>query len=121
MRGNASKDKTPTEHAVLLPSRKESGVSEKQYDSIKETLEAPPEKKRKRTKYTEEEKMKIVKYAASHGVASALRYFRKDFPNLTESTVRPWLSKYRDEIKKKSADLQSYPRKEGDLFYFQLN
>ena len=48
--------------------------------------------------------MKVVKYACSHGVTNAIRFFKKEFPNLTESTVRPWVSKYKEEIKKKSAE-----------------
>ena len=53
--------------------------------------------------YKEEEKMKVVKYTCSHGVTNAIRFFKNEFPNLTESTVRPWVNKYK-EIKKKSAE-----------------
>ena len=52
--------------------------------------------------YKEEEKMKAVKYACSHGVTNAIRFSKKEFPNLTEMTVRPWVNKYKEEIKKKS-------------------
>ena len=48
--------------------------------------------------------MKFVKYACSHGVTNAIRFFKKEYPYLTESTVRPWVSKYKEEIKKKSAE-----------------
>ena len=48
--------------------------------------------------------MKVVKYACSHGVTNAIRFFKKEFPNLTENTLRPWVSKYKEEIKKKSAE-----------------
>ena len=54
--------------------------------------------------YKEEEKMKVVKYTCSHGVTNAIRFFKNEFPNLTESTVRPWVNKYKEEIKKKSAE-----------------
>ena len=40
--------------------------------------------------------MKVVKEACSRGVTKA--------PNLTESTVRPWVNKHQEEIKKKSAE-----------------
>ena len=60
-------------------------------------------KKRKVT-YKEEKKMKVVKHACSHGVTNAIRFFKKEFLNLTESTVRPCASKYKEEIKKKSAE-----------------
>ena len=48
--------------------------------------------------------MKVVKYACSHGVTNTIRFFQKEFPNLMESTVLPWVSKYKEEIKKKSAE-----------------
>ena len=48
--------------------------------------------------------MKVVKYACSHGVTNTIRFFKKEFPNLIESTVLPWVSKYKEEIKKKSAE-----------------
>ena len=48
--------------------------------------------------------MKVVKYACSHGVTNTIRFFKKEFPNLTESTVRPRVSKYKEEIKKMSAE-----------------
>ena len=37
--------------------------------------------------YKEEEKIKVVKYACSHGVTNAIRFFKKDFPNLAGNTV----------------------------------
>ena len=73
---------------VILPAKEDFGVSGKEYDSIKETLEAHPETKKRGVTYKEEEKMKVVKYACSHGVTNAIRFFKKEFPNLTESTVR---------------------------------
>ena len=48
--------------------------------------------------------MKVLKYACFHGVTNAIRFFKKEFPNLTESTVCPWVNKYKEEIKKKSAE-----------------
>ena len=48
--------------------------------------------------------LKVVKYACSHVVKNTIRFFKKEFPNLTESTVVPWVNKYREEIKKKSAE-----------------
>ena len=65
--------------------------------------------------------MKVVKYASSHGVTNAIRFFKKKFPNLTESTVRPWVSKYKEEIKKKSAECVIISQTKGDPFYFQWN
>ena len=33
--------------------------------------------------------MKVVKYVYSHDITNAIKFFEKEFPNLTESTVRP--------------------------------
>ena len=40
------------------------------------------------TKFTAEQKAGIRKRAAEHGVAATIRYFRKQFPDLKESSVR---------------------------------
>ena len=47
-----------------------------------------------------EEKARIGKRAAEHGVTGAIRYFSKVFPgrSLKESTVRTWKKKYLQEI-----------------------
>ena len=39
----------------------------------------------------------------SHGTINAIKHFRQDFPNLTESTLQPWVAKYRLEAKKTSS------------------
>ena len=48
--------------------------------------------------------MKVFKYACSHGVTNTFRFFKKELPNLTKSTVRPWVNKYKEEMKRKSAE-----------------
>ena len=79
---------------ITLPSRAEAGVSSSEYDNIVAEVEIVPNKRR-RTTYHERDKVKIAKYANTSGVASAIKFFQRDFPKLTESTVRPWLKKYR--------------------------
>ena len=54
--------------------------------------------------YKEEEKMKVAKYSCLRGVTNTIRISEKEFPNLMESTVLPWVNKYKEEIKKKSAE-----------------
>ena len=71
-----------------LPPQEDYGIiSGKEYDSIKDTPDLHPETKKRRVTY-KEEKMKVVKYACSHGVTNAIGFFKKAFPNLTESTVQ---------------------------------
>ena len=88
-----------------LPSKEDFGIiSGKEYDSIKDMLDLHPETKKRRVMYKEEDKMKFFKYACSHGVTNAIRFFKKEFPDLTESSVRYWVNKYKEEIKKKSTE-----------------
>ena len=56
---------------------------------VSKILDLHPETKKRRVTYKEDEKMRSVKYACFHGVTNAIRFFKKEFPNLTESTVRP--------------------------------
>ena len=46
------------------------------------------------TVYTGEERARIGRFAAENGNASALKRFRGDFPDLSESTVRGFKTKY---------------------------
>ena len=87
---------------ITLPSREEAGVSSTEYDNIVAEVEIVPNKRR-RTTYHERDKVKIAKYANTYGVASAIKFFQRDFPKLTESTVRPWLKKYRAGLQKSSS------------------
>ena len=76
---------------ITLPSREEARVSSTEYDNIVPEVEIVLNKRR-RTTYHERDKVKIAKYANTYGVASAIKFFQRDFPKLTESTVRPWLT-----------------------------
>ena len=45
-----------------------------------------------------DQKAKIGKYAAENGTTNAIRHFSKEFPNLKESTIRGWKSRYLVEL-----------------------
>ena len=45
--------------------------------------------------------MKIAKYADLYGIANAVRRYSKEFPNISENTVRGWLKKFRGELTRK--------------------
>ncbi|PFX26609.1 hypothetical protein AWC38_SpisGene8728 [Stylophora pistillata] len=99
---------------IILPSREESGVFHSEYVSIVTEVQSMPQVKRKRKTYREGEKIKIAKYADSHGTVNAIKHFRQDFPNLTESTLRPWVAKYRLEARKtSSSDCSQISEKRG--------
>ena len=52
------------------------------------------------TKLSSEEKAKIAKRAAEHGVAATIRYYAKrGFPHLKESSVRTWRNAYNRQIR----------------------
>ena len=59
--------------------------------------------------------MKVVKYVCSHGATNAIKFFGKEFPNLTESNVSPWVNKYKEEIKKKSSECAIISETRGRL------
>ena len=47
--------------------------------------------------FGEKEKQEIAKFE----VAAAVRKFKKNFPTLTESTIRPWVKRYKENLKEK--------------------
>ena len=51
-----------------------------------------------RTTYKEEEKIRITKYAHLHTTTNDLKHFKKEFPNLSEPSIRRWLSTYRKHL-----------------------
>ena len=54
---------------------------------------------KKRSTYSESDKRRIAMYATQNGNTNVVRKFRNDFPKLTESTLRPWVQKYKSEMK----------------------
>lgn len=84
-----------------LPSTNATGLSSEEQSNV--TLEinnaASINCKCKRVTYKEEDKCKIAKYANHCGTTNAVNRFKKEFPKLTESTVRGWLTKYMSQLK----------------------
>ena len=69
-------------------------------------------------KVTDEERAKIGGYAANFGATEAIRHFKRDYPDLKESTVRGWKNDYRDleskslgSRKRSSTAIQQLPTK----------
>ena len=58
-------------------------------------------KKRRRFIYEVKDKHDVAQYAGPCGTTAAIRKFKRRFPNLNERTVRPWLEKYRRNLKEK--------------------
>ena len=84
--------------------------------------EATVRKASKYTKWTDENRNAVRKYASKHG--NAVRHFKKDFPNIKESTVREFKKKYEkqlQEIKKQNLQPQSEstPQRQDDLCFWK--
>ena len=68
--------------------------------NITDQIQSTSVVKRKRFTYSEQNKMKIVKYANECGLTRAVGKYKGEFSSLRESTVRGWLNKYRSQLEK---------------------
>ena len=76
-----------------------SGLSSKEHALvIEEIANATGSAKSQRTNYQESDKLAIAKYGNIHGPARAVAKYIKQFPKLSESTVRAWIAKYRKQL-----------------------
>ena len=72
--------------------------------------EATVQKASKYTKWTDENRYAVGKYAFEHGTAVAVRNFKKDFPNIKESTVREFKKKYEKQLQEAMKDILQPPK-----------
>ena len=84
---------------VVLPPVEAIGASYVEYINISEAVNQSVGRSG-RTTYKEEEKIRIGKYANLHTTTNALKHFKKEFPNLSEPSIRH-LSTYRKNLKAK--------------------
>ena len=76
--------------------------------SIAEEISSTTNKRKpKYEKWNPKARHSIGKYASENGNAAAIRKFKPDYPNLSESTVRTFKTKYQEELKKAEKDKQS--------------
>ena len=47
------------------------------------------------------DKIRIARYACENGNSKTVSKFKKDFPKLNESAIRPWVKKYKSELSNK--------------------
>ena len=57
-------------------------------DAIDREIQTSTSKRKPYTKYSEDERFKIGKYASENWPIAAVRKFEKQFPNINESTAR---------------------------------
>ena len=83
-----------------FPNREETEFGEIDYTAIKTAVQEP-KKKRSNSKYNENERCLIGKYAAINGTAAAVKKFKRSHPHLKlgESMVRHLRDKYHKVIK----------------------
>ena len=82
-----------------LPSASESGLGEVDNSAICVGVGAKAEKGKPQSKYTDEDRYKIAKYAKDHGPNQAARCFQSKYPTIRESTVRSFLKKYNEQVR----------------------
>ena len=62
-----------------------------------------------------EDKQDVKKYAAQCGTTAAIREIKHEFTDLNESTVWPWLKKYKENLKEKKAKNENITLKIGQM------
>ena len=73
-----------------------SGISQREIILVQEELNnISTDQPTKRNKYSEQEKVRVGRYAAENSVMASITKFKNEFPKLTPSTVRPWMNKYK--------------------------
>ena len=84
--------------------------------------EATVQKTLKYTKSTDENQQTIWKYASEHRKSATVHHFKKDSPNITESTVREFKKKYEKQLQKakKQNRSKNTPQRQDD-HCFQKN
>lgn len=89
--------------STLQPSHSETGLGLLDYEaSAAATSRELGAKKKLRgsyTKYSDNQRHAIGKYASEYSTASTLRRYKDEFPELSESTVRTMRKKYEEEIR----------------------
>ena len=92
------------------PHPSETQIGEKAtHDAVQNVLEKKKPGKRKRKAYTrfgDEQRAKIGRYAAENGTAATVRKLKSDVPDLGESTVRVFKRKYLDALKIYAVDAE---------------
>ena len=94
------------------------GISRKELTCVTEELghtdnESTPAR---RVTYSENTKKKVARYALQHGVAAAVRKYEKEFPKLRQSTVSPWLKRYK-QVETSSTSQATISTKRGRPTY----
>ena len=77
-----------------MPTLGESSLGIVEYASVTRSLSEVNPKRGRYLKFSDEDLFEIGKYAALHGPKSTIIKFKKEHPQLKESTVRAFREKY---------------------------
>ena len=81
----------------VLPSASESGLGEVYNSAICVGVGAKAKIRKPQSKYTDEDRYKIAKYAKDHGTNQASRCFQSKYPTTRE--MRIFLKKYNEQVR----------------------
>ena len=84
-----------------MPTLGESSLGIVEYASVTRSLSEVNPKRGRYLKFSDEDRFEIGKYAALHGPKSTIIKFKKEHPQLKESTVRAFWEKYHSSLKAK--------------------
>ena len=84
-----------------MPTLGESSLGIVEYASVTRSLSEVNAKRGRDLKFSNEDRFEIGKYAALHGPKSTIIKFKKEHPQLKESTVRAFWEKYQSSLKVK--------------------
>ena len=76
-------------------------ITVEEIESVQKSLEVDKLQNKKRFVFGEKEKEEIAKFASEHGHAAAVRKVKKKLQTVTESTIRPWVKRYKENLKEK--------------------
>ena len=101
-----AKENTSTDNVNVLPSldlNSIPGISSREAShvltEVNDNMNRVADYVGKRRKYKEEGQLRIAKYASENTPTKAVTSFSREFPTLAESTIRPWVKKYRSGLK----------------------
>ena len=107
-----AKDKAPDKCsdasliALSLSEKDKNGISREELRIISEELQDIDDSNKtgtssKQAVYKDKIKIRIPRYACENENSKVVSKFKRDFPKLNESTIRPWMNKYKSELSSK--------------------
>ena len=74
----------------------ELGMVEQQ--EVRRAITKPTQKRKPQSKYSDEDRYEIAKYAKQHGPNQAAKHFKAKYPTINESSVRGFLQRFNKAV-----------------------